>query len=221
VTEARSDVEPSPHQTFILGLTGPIGCGKSTVARWLGERPSVIVVDADQVVRDVVQPGEPALEAVIARFGESYRRDDGSLDRAALGRLVFADSRALRDLESILHPAVRPRILAAMSTARREGATAVVIEAIKLVEAGLGALCDQTWLVTCASDVQRERLVGRGTAPDDASTRIDAQGSFTDARTTVDRVIDTSGDLAETRAAVEAAFEAGLAVRREAPLRRA
>jgi dephospho-CoA kinase len=214
--EPGSEPEPAEPTSLILGLTGPIGCGKSTVARWLGERSGVVVVDADRVAREVVEPGEAALEAVIARFGESYRRQDGGLDRAGLGRLVFADPTALRDLEAIVHPAVRPRILAAMSDARQAGATAVVIEAIKLVEGGLAALCDATWFVTCASEVQRDRLIERGTSSTDASARIDAQGSFADARAAAGRVIDTSADPDATRVAVEAAFEAELAAHRRA-----
>ncbi|MGZ8502491.1 MAG: dephospho-CoA kinase, partial [Candidatus Limnocylindrales bacterium] len=100
-----------------IGLTGPIGCGKSTVARWLGERPDVVVIDADAVARDVLDRGEPALDAVLARFGHELLRPDGELDRAALGRLVFGDPAALRDLEAIVHPAVRPRILAGIERA--------------------------------------------------------------------------------------------------------
>jgi dephospho-CoA kinase len=198
---------------FRLGLTGPIGCGKSTVGRWLGERPGVVVVDADEVARAVVEPGEPALEAVIARFGEGFRRPDGTLDRAALGRLVFMDPTALRDLEAIVHPAVRPRILAAIDDARRDGAAAVVIEAIKLVEGGLAAMCDEVWLVTCERAVQRERLVGRGTAPSDAATRIDAQTGFDAIARIADRVIDTSADADATRRDVERTFDAALAAR--------
>jgi dephospho-CoA kinase len=214
-SDTRDSDDPPSRAPFILGLTGPIGCGKSTVARWLGERPGVVVIDADLVARDVVEPGEPALEAVIARFGEAYRRQDGGLDRSALGRLVFDDPAALQDLEAIVHPAVRPRILAALAEARRDGAEAVVIEAIKLIEGGLAAMCDESWLVTCGPDVQRRRLVGRGTAPEDATARIAAQGSFDVVRSAVDRVVDSSGSAERTRAVVEAAFEGALAAAAE------
>lgn len=211
MSDTRETRDRASRPPFILGLTGPIGCGKSTVARWLGERPDVVVVDADSVARDVIEPGEPALDAVIARFGEAYRRPDGGLDRTALGRLVFDDPVALRDLEAIVHPAVRPRILATVADARRDGAEAVVIEAIKLVERGLAAMCDESWLVTCGPNVQRERLVWRGTARADAAARIAAQGSFDAVRQVVDRVVDTSGSAEATRSAVEAAFDAALA----------
>ena len=195
--------------TVRIGLTGPIGCGKSTVAGWLGERAGVVVIDADRVAREVLEPAEPALDAVIARFGGGLVGPAGVLDRTALGRIVFADSAALRDLEAIVHPAVRPRILDAVARAVAEGADVVVIEAIKLVEGGLAALCDEVWLVTCDPAVQRERVVSRGSEPADADRRIAAQGDLTDRlRPAVTRVIDTSGSLADTRAIVDDAYEA-------------
>jgi dephospho-CoA kinase len=197
-------------RTVRIGITGPIGCGKSTVAGWLAARGAV-TVDADVVARDVVKPGEPALALVFARFGEAVRAPDGSLDRAALGRIVFAESAALRDLEAIVHPAVRPRILAAIAEAEAAGAPAVVVEAIKLVEGGLAALCDETWLVTCARGEQLARLAGRGVAPDDAARRIAAQDDMA-ARlaTMVSRVLDTNGDRATSEARAVEAYAAAL-----------
>ncbi len=197
--------------TVRIGLTGPIACGKSTVASWLGERPGVVVIDADDVARAVVEPGEPALEAVIARFGSALRRPDGSLDRAGLGRIVFADPATLLDLEAIVHPAVRPRILAAIDDAEAAGATAIVIEAIKLVEGGLATMCDEIWLVTCDPSVERARLIGRGSSPVEAAERIAAQtGLVARIGRAATRTIDTSRDPASTRSLVGDAFDAAL-----------
>jgi dephospho-CoA kinase len=194
--------------TVLIGVTGPIGCGKSTVAGWLAARPGVAIIDADEVARDVTAPGEPALDAVVERFGEQLLLPDGSLDRAALGRIVFEDPEALRDLEAIVHPAVRPRILATIARAEALGANAVVVEAIKLVEGGLAALCDEVWLVTCDPAVQRNRIVRRGADRDDADRRIAAQGDLVE-RLGPDatRIIDTSGSIDATRAEVGRAFD--------------
>ena len=198
-----------------LGITGPIGCGKSQVARWLGERPRVRVIDADHEARLVLAPGTPEVEAVYARFGGALRRSNGELDRAALGRLVFADPEALTALESMVHPAVRPRILAAIDGAGKGAADAVIIEAIKLVEGGLAELCDEVWLVTCDPAVQLERLVGRGSDSVDATARIRAQGDLVERlRPRATWVVDTSGSAAATRRIVEERFSATLATDR-------
>ena len=198
------------RRTIRIGLTGPIGCGKSTVARWLGELGAV-VVDADAIARRVTDLGEPPLAAVFARFGDAYRRPDGSLDRAALGRLVFADPAALRDLEAIVHPAVRPRIEAAVAAAEEADASAVVIEAIKLVEGGLAELCDAVWLVTCDPDAQRERLIGRGVDGEDADQRIAAQADpAARLASRATRIIDTSADEETTRRRVAEAWAAAM-----------
>jgi dephospho-CoA kinase len=139
---------------------------------------------------------------------------DGTLDRAALGRLVFADPAALRELEGLVHPAVRPRILEEIAAAEDDGAPAVVIEAIKLVEGGLSGLCDEVWLVSCDGAAQRERLASRGVAPDVAAQRISAQDGLVERlRPVATRIVDTSGDEVRTRTAVEAAFRAAVAAR--------
>ena len=203
-------------RTIRIGITGPIGCGKSTVAGWLAARGAV-AIDADAEAGAVTAPGQPAHDAILERFGDAVRAPDGSLDRAALGRIVFADPGALRDLEAIVHPAVRPRILAAIAAAEAAGARAVVIEAIKLVEGGLAALCDETWLVTCTPDEQRARLTGREVAPDDAARRIAAQADIA-ARLApaATRILDTGGDLAAAEARVATAYAAALATGRHA-----
>ncbi len=196
------------NRALRIGLTGPIGCGKSTVARWLGEHPGVVLIDADQLAREVLDPGEPALDAVVARFGADLLGSGDVLDRAALGRIVFADSHALRDLEAIVHPAVRPRIMAAITAADVQGASIVIIEAIKLVEGGLIAECDEVWLVTCDPTVQRTRLIARGSAPEDAEQRILAQGDIAARIGPLGtRAIDTSGAPAATRRLAETALD--------------
>jgi len=197
--------------TVRIGITGPIGCGKSTVAGWLRELGATIV-DADEAARAVVEPGEPAFEAVVGAFGAEVRSGDGGLDRAALGRLVFGDPAALRRLEAIVHPAVRPRILVALEAAKAAGAPAVVVEAIKLVEGGLADLCDEVWLVTCDPAIQRARVIARGADPGDADARILAQGDLADRlRPAATRIVDTTGSPAGARAAVAAAYAAALA----------
>lgn len=195
----------APRTSLRIGLTGPIGCGKSTVAGWLAE-DGAVVVDADEVAREVTAPGEPALAAIAEQFGHDVVRADGSLDRAALARIVFADEVRLRELEAIVHPAVRPRLLAAVEAAESAGAPIVAIEAIRLVESGLAALCDEVWLVACDPDEQRARLKGRGDDQADADRRIAAQDGLVDRlRPFASRVIDTSGSPGAARARVVAA----------------
>jgi len=212
--EARDQGRAAHPRAVLIGITGPIGCGKSQVSRWLAELGAT-TIDADQVAREVTAPGTPAHDAILVRFGPAVAAADGSVDRAALGRLVFADPAALGALEAIVHPAVRPRILEAIAAAEAAGAPAVVIEAIKLVEGSLVALCDEVWLVTCDPAVQRERLLDRGTPPADAEQRMAAQAGLADRlRGAAHRVVDTSGAPAETRAAVEVAMGEALAANR-------
>jgi dephospho-CoA kinase len=200
-----------PGRTLRIGLTGPIGCGKSTVAGWLAEL-GARVIDADSVARDVTPPGSAELAAVVATFGPAVLRADGSLDRAALGGIVFTDAAALERLEAIIHPAVRPRILAEIAHAEASPAPAVVIEAIKLVEGGLAALCDEIWLVTCDPADQLARLAARGANRADAEARIATQSDLV-ARLAprATRILDTTGPRQAARARVLAAWSAATA----------
>ena len=180
-----------------IGITGPIGCGKSTVSSMLAELGAA-VIDADAIAREV--RAEPAVERqIVDRFG--------SADPALLAQTVFADPAALRDLESIVHPAVRPRIRAAIDAADDRGAPAVVIEAIKLVEGGLATACDEIWLVTCDPPIQRGRLRDRGLAHEDAERRIASQRHLRErVEPVATRRIDTSRSLADTRAQIARAW---------------
>lgn len=197
---------------LLIGLTGPIGCGKSTVARWLAEAGAA-AIDADVIAREVTAPGTPAHDAVLERFGDAVRATDGTLDRAALAQIVFADPERLRELEAIVHPAVRPALLERVAAAETAGSPAVVIEAIRLVEGGLAELCDEVWLVTCGPAEQRERLAGRGTGRDDAEHRIAAQAGLAERlRPAANRVIDTSGPPDAVRTVVVRSLHEALAL---------
>lgn len=205
----RTGSRESHVRPLRIGLTGPIGCGKSTVAlrlRELGGR----VIDADRLARMVTATGQPTLVPLRRRFGDAVFVADGSLDRGALARVVFEDPAALADLEAIVHPAVRVRLLEELAEAERQAPAFVVIEAIKLVEGGLAALCDAVWLVTCRPELQRERLLARGLTATDADRRMSAQGAdLTERlRPAATHVLETDGTLAETNAAVERALEA-------------
>jgi dephospho-CoA kinase len=197
--------------TIRIGLTGPIGCGKSTIAGWLAEAGGV-AIDADRLAREVTAPGASSLPRIRERFGDGVFGPDGSLDRGALAEHVFADPTALADLEAIVHPLVRERLVAEVAAAEAAGAPIVAIEAIKLVEAGYAAECDEVWLVVCEEATQRARLIGRGADPADAERRTAAQGPDLVERLTpaATRTISTDGPVEETRGRVRAALEAAL-----------
>ncbi len=158
---------------MLVGLTGGIGSGKSLVAELLAAHGATIV-DADVLAREVVAPGTPGLAAVSERFGASILREDGSLDRGALGRIVFADPAARRDLEAIIHPAVRARA-AALTSAAPEGA--VVVQVIPLlVETGQQGNFDQVVVVDVDPKIQLSRIMLRdGLGETEAQARLDAQ----------------------------------------------
>ena len=199
------------HSTPVLiGLTGPIGCGKSTVAGFLRDVGGV-VIDADELAREATAPRTPALPEIRARFGDPVFAPDGSLDRAAMAAIVFDDASALADLERIVHPRVRALVDERLEAAVLERVPFVVIEAIKLVEGGLAKRCDEIWLITCQKATQRARLSGRGAATEDIDRRLATQGEDLAARLERElsgsrarvRRIETDGPIEATRELVE------------------
>jgi dephospho-CoA kinase len=199
--------------SLVIGLTGPIGCGKSTIAARLAEHGGEII-DADALAHLVTSTGRDTLIAIRARFGDAVFHDRGELDRAALAAIVFEDSAALRDLEAIVHPAVRRELDARLESPRAKTAPFTVIEAIRLVEGDLASRCDEVWLVVCDLSTQRDRLQSRGMDPDDADRRIVAQGDIAQRLAPVaTRILRTDGPLEAVLAAADEALEAASADR--------
>lgn len=193
---------------YVIGLTGNIACGKSTVVAMLRELGAA-VCDADAVVHAVQAPGGVAYQPIIEAFGAGILTAGfGSpIDRAALGRIVFSSPDQLRRLESLVHPAVRSAIFSWVDAQIAAGVRVAVIDAIKLIESGYPEMCDAVWVVTATVDQQLARLMrDRGMSEADARARIAAQNPAQAKIAVADVVIDNSGTLEETRAQVQAAF---------------
>jgi len=178
-----------------IALTGGIATGKSVVARALREA-GVATVDADQLARDAVARGSSGLAEVVARFGADVLDADGTLDRAALGAVVFADALARQDLERIVHPRVRAAIDTFFATLTGPPGVA---EVPLVYETGWAATFDLVVVVACRPETQRARLMARdGFPPDEADRRLRAQWPIEDKVRLADGVVLTEGDLAST-----------------------
>jgi dephospho-CoA kinase len=187
---------------LLVGLTGGIGSGKSTVARMLEERGAV-VFDADLLAREAVEPGTPGHKAVIERFGADVLAPGGELDREALASIVFADPSARRDLEQIVHPEVR-RLFAEGSEAYRDTDRIVVFSAPLLVESGMHTAFEILVVVSATVATQIERLMRqRGLSEPAIRARIDAQAPLEDKAAVADFLVDNEGTLAELESQVE------------------
>ncbi len=184
-----------------VGLTGGVASGKSTVSAVLDELGAV-VVDSDAIAREVVAPGTPGLTAVVGEFGHRVLADDGSLDRPALGRLVFGDEDARRRLEGIVHPLVRAR--AAEVEHAAPAGSLVVHDIPLLVETGQGDRFEVVVVVDVPEEVQVARMVDdRGWSEEDARARIAAQVSREDRLAVATHVLDNTGSLEDLRRSVE------------------
>ncbi|MFE1509915.1 dephospho-CoA kinase [Streptomyces sp. DSM 116494] len=178
-----------------VGLTGGIGAGKSEVSRLLAERGAVLI-DADRIAREVVEPGTPGLRAVVDAFGEEILAEDGSLDRPRLGSVVFSDPERLAVLNSIVHPLVGARSRELEEAAAED---AVVVHDVPLLtENGLAPLYDLVIVVDASPETQLDRLVGRrGMTEEDARARMAAQATREQRRAIADIVIDNDVPLDE------------------------
>jgi dephospho-CoA kinase len=185
---------------YVIGLTGNIATGKSAVLeilKGLGAK----VIDADALVHRLMTKGTPVWQAILDEFGEGILGPEGEIDRGKLGAVVFADSEALGRLEAIVHPAVTARVDALI---RQATEPVVVVEAIKLIEAGWHRTCDALWVVTCSKEQQLERLMrARKLSREEALLRIEAQPPQEDKVALADVVIDNSGTLKETEKQVK------------------
>ena len=191
---------------LVIGLTGGIGSGKSTVSALLAEKGAVIV-DADAITREVQQPGTDTFKAMVERFGEGIVGPDGALDRNAVADIVFNDPDALADLNHIVHPAVGAEIASRMQTLA-EGDDVVVLDVPLLVESSRAYPVAGLLVVDVDPEIAVHRVVGqRGMREDDVRARMTRQASREQRLARADRVIDNSGDLADLARQVDEAWE--------------
>lgn len=192
--------------SLVIGLTGNIATGKSSVLAYLAGK-GAYAIDADKLSHAAMAPDGPAYAAVVEEFGPGILLADGTVDRRALGAIVFADPAQLGKLERIIHPVVFKSVLQLVADAP---SSVIVLEAVKLLEAGtMASQCDEVWVVTARPDVQLQRLVEqRGMAENVARQRMRMQSPQAAKVNQADRVIDNSGTLEELHAQLDAIWNA-------------
>ncbi len=194
------------NKPFILGLTGGIGCGKSEAAACLRSLGAAHV-DADAISRALTAPGGEALPAIRERFGDGVFYPDGTLDRAALGQIVFDSAPHRRLLEGILHPLVQHRVLSEIQAAGERGDRVVVLDVPLLFETGMDVLCDETWAVTADAETQLIRVMSRGFTAEQAQARIDSQMSAEERSARATRTINTNRPIDRTQAELTSMYQ--------------
>jgi dephospho-CoA kinase len=185
----------------LIGITGGIGSGKTTVARMLADRGGV-VIDADELARRAIDPGTPGHAKAVERFGPGVVASDGSIDRERLARIVFDDPSARRDLEAIIHPEVA-RLFAEATLPYRDTDAVVVYDVPLLVEAGLEGMFDAVVVVAAPQEVRMGRLVARGMSEEDARSRMGSQASDQARGRAASVVLRNDGGLDDLRRAVD------------------
>jgi len=202
------DSTKEPTNGIIIGLTGNIASGKSTVGNIL-EEMGATVVDADQVARQVVERGTPALHDLVNTFGEKILKCDGSLNREVLGNIVFGDKEALEKLNKITHPRIRNVLQQRFDEFRRQPEPGVlVVEAALLFETGLNLLMDQVWFVTAPLDTRIKRLMMRnGLSYEAAMKRINSQESEEIKQVKSNFIINNDGDQEQLHRMISEAYK--------------
>jgi dephospho-CoA kinase len=187
---------------LLVGLTGGIGAGKSTVSELL-TRKGAVLVDADEVARAVVEPGQPAFDALVDRFGREIVAADGTLDRSALARLAFADQQSHEDLESITHPAINTEFTRRVAEAGPDRIVVLDIPLLFESDKARARPYEVVIVVEAPRDARLARLEARGVAREDAERRMAAQASDDDRRTIATYVIDNAGDRGDLERQVD------------------
>jgi dephospho-CoA kinase len=183
---------------MIIGLTGSIATGKSTVSRMLTQK-GFPIVDADEIARLVVEPGSPVLTSIMETFGKEVLLPDGSLNREKLGSLIFNDKDKREKLNSIMHPAVRKEMIRQKEEWLEKGANTVIMDIPLLFESRLQSYVDKIIVVSATPQIQRDRLMARnGYTADEAEARINSQLSIAEKEKGADAVIDNNGTIEET-----------------------
>ena len=189
-------------KSCILGITGGVGCGKSTVLEMLEKEYGAYVIQADIVAHELMQPGQTSYKAIVEHFGQEILDSDGRIDRKALGAIVFADAEKLTLLNSLTHPAVKEEIRRRIITSQNRF---LVIEAALLLEDHYDEICDEIWYVYADKEVRFERLAAsRGYSREKSQSMMDKQMSEEELRRRCQAVIDNSGTLEDTKNALEA-----------------
>ena len=182
----------------VIGITGGIGSGKSMVLEYL-KTLDIYVIEADKTAKELMKPGTECYAGIIDTFGREVVGENGYLDSAKLGSIVFGDERELEKLNSIVHPAVKTYIKEDIDRARAKGEKIYALEAALLIEDGYREICDELWYIYAEREVRRKRLInGRGMTMEKIDEVMNSQSSDDYYRENTDRVIDNSGDFQNT-----------------------
>lgn len=183
----------------IIGITGGVGSGKSRVLSYMEEKFHATVCQADHVAWELQKPESPCYAQIVAKFGKTVLREDGAINRATLGKIVFESKERLDELNSIMHPAVKEEILARIDKEQRRGTNLFVLEAALLLEANYAHICDEVWYIYADEMIRCQRLIkDRGYTDEKISAVMSAQLSDVSFREQCQVVIDNGGDFKDT-----------------------